>query len=153
MFYAPEIRGREAELSPIFSEFLSIAASIPPLTAVELLDAWAELDLVRAQTLQELRRYPVLLCPVASVPAFRHGARSWNIDGRTVEYFDAWRHSQWFNALACPAAVVPVASSLEGLPIGVQIVARPFEDETALGIASIVDAMFGYRPPPIALGI
>ena len=150
MFYAPEIRGREAELSPIFSEFLSIAASLPPLTAADLLTAWAELDLVRAQTLHELRRYPVLLCPVASVPAFRHGERSWNIDGCTVEYLDAWRHSQWFNALACPAAVVPVASSPEGLPIGVQIVGRPFEDETALGIASIVDVAFGYKPPPMA---
>jgi hypothetical protein len=34
----------------------------------------------------------------------------------------------------------------------VQIVARPFEDETALGIAAIVDAAFGYRAPAIALG-
>jgi Asp-tRNA(Asn)/Glu-tRNA(Gln) amidotransferase A subunit family amidase len=47
--------------------------------------------------------------------------------------------------------VVPVGSSPEGLPIGVQIVARPFQDETALGIAAIVDAAFGYRPPPMAL--
>jgi amidase len=37
------------------------------------------------------------------------------------------------------------------LPIGVQIVARPFEDETALGVAAVVDAAFGYRPPPMAL--
>ena len=36
----------------------------------------------------------------------------------------------------CPAAVVPGGSSPEGLPIGVQIVARPFEDEMALGIAA-----------------
>ena len=43
-----------------------------------------------------------------------------------------------------PAAVVPVGASPEGLPIGVQIVARPFEDETALGIAAVVDAAFGY---------
>jgi amidase len=150
MFYAPQIRGREKELSPIFTEFLDIAASFPPLAAPELLDAWAQLDLVRAQTLEELRRYPVLLCPVASVPAFRYGERSWSVDGRTVEYLDAWRYSQWFNALACPAAVVPVAGSSEGLPIGVQIVARPFEDETALGIAAIVDAAFGYQPPPMA---
>jgi amidase len=150
MFYAPEIRGREQELSPIFSEFLGIAASVPPLTAAELLDAWANLDLLRAKTLEEMRKYPVLLCPVASIPAFRHGERSWNIDGRTVEYLDAWRHTQWFNALAAPAAVVPVGQSPEGLPIGVQIVARPFEDETALGIAAIVDGAFGYRPPPMA---
>ncbi len=150
MFYAPEIRGREQELSPIFNEFLGIAAGAPPLTADQLLSAWADLDLLRAKTLEEMRKYPVLLCPVASVPAFRHGERIWEIEGRTVEYLDAWRHSQWFNALAAPAAVLPVGTSPEGLPIGVQIVARPFEDETALGIATVLDSAFGYHPPPMA---
>jgi Asp-tRNA(Asn)/Glu-tRNA(Gln) amidotransferase A subunit family amidase len=150
MFYAPTIRGREGQLSPIFKEFLGIAAATPPLTATELLNAWAELDVLRAKTLEEMSEYPVLLCPVASVPAFRHGERKWSIDGREVEYLDAVRHTQWFNALAAPAAVVPVGFSAEGLPIGVQIVARPFEDETALGVAAVVDAAFGYRPPPLA---
>jgi amidase len=151
MFYAPAIRGRESELSPIFNEFLGIAAGAPALTAAELLNAWAELDLLRAKTLEEMRKFPVLLCPVASVPAFQHGERTWIVEGTAVEYLDAWRHSQWFNALACTAAVVPVGRSPEGLPIGVQIVARPFEDETALGIAAIVDEAFGYRAPTMAL--
>ncbi len=150
MFDAPAIRGKENQLSPIFNEFLSIAASVPPITATELLYAWAELDLLRAKTLAEMSKYPVLLCPVASVPAWRHGERCWNIDGKAVEYLDAVRYTQWFNTLAAPAAVVPVGKSPEGLPIGVQIVSRPFEDETALGIAAIVDAAFGYRAPPIA---
>jgi len=152
MFYAPAIRGRESELSLIFNEFLSIAASVPALTSEELLNAWAELDLLRAKTLEELRSFPILLCPVASVPAFRHGERSWTVEGRQVKYLDAWRHTQWFNALAAPAAVIPVGQSPECLPIGVQIVARPFEDEIVLGIAAIVDQAFGYRPPPLALG-
>jgi Asp-tRNA(Asn)/Glu-tRNA(Gln) amidotransferase A subunit family amidase len=34
----------------------------------------------------------------------------------------------------------------------VQIVARPFEDEKVLAIASVVDAAFGYRAPPMAQG-
>ena len=152
MFYAPGIAGREDELSPIFREFLGIAAGVAPLTAAELLNAWAELDLLRAETLEEMKKYPVWLCPVASVPAFRHGERAWDVEGQTVEYLDAWRYSQWFNALACPAAVVPVGRSPEGLPIGVQVVARPFEDEIALGIAAVVDAAFGYRAPVMALG-
>jgi len=150
MFYAPEIRGKRDRLSPIFSEFLSIAEAAPPLTAVELLDAWAELDVLRAKTLEAMSEYPVLLCPVASIPAFRHGERSWIVEGQAVEYLDAVRHTQWFNALAAPAAVVPVGRSPEGLPIGVQIAARPFHDETALGVAAVVDAAFGYRPPPMA---
>ena len=151
LFYAPAIAGREHQLSPIFNEFLGFAEALPQLTAVELLDAWAELDLLRAKTLAEMSKFPVLLCPVASIPAFRHGERQWIVEGRAVKYLDAVRHTQWFNALAAPAAVVPVGRSPEGLPIGVQIVARPFEDEIALGIAAIVDAAFGYRPPPLAM--
>jgi amidase len=150
MFYAPAIRGKEHRLSPIFNEFLGFAESVEPLTSAELLDAWAELDLLRSKTLAEMGKHPVLLCPVASIPAFRHGEREWTVEGRAVKYLDAVRHTQWFNALAAPAAVVPVGTSPEGLPIGVQIVARPFEDETALGVAAVVDAAFGYRPPPIA---
>ena len=151
MFYEPEIRGKRDRLSPIFLEFLGFAEAVPPLTATELLSAWAELDVLRSKTLAEMRKFPVLLCPVASIPAFRHGERKWDVEGRVVEYLDAWRYSQWFNALAAPAAVVPVGASPAGLPIGVQIVARPFEDEAALGIAAVVDAAFGFKPPKLAL--
>jgi amidase len=150
MFYAPTIRGKEKELSPLFKEFLSIAASAPPLTADSLLQAWAELDLLRARTLAEMSGHAVLLCPVCSVPAFRHGERAWEIEGRTVEYLDAMRFTQWFNVLAAPAAVVPVGRSPEGLPIGVQIVARPYHDETVLGVAMVLDAAFGYHAPAMA---
>jgi amidase len=152
MFYEPAIRGKQSQLSPIFREFLGFAEAAGPLSATDLLNAWAELDVVRAKMLEEMRKYPVLLCPVASVPAFRHGERTWSVDGQTVEYLDAWRHTQWFNALAAPAAVVPVGQSREGLPIGVQIAGRPFEDEAVLAVASIVDAAFGYRAPATAHG-
>ncbi len=152
MFYEPEIRGRRDRLSPIFLEFLEIAVAAGPLTATELLNAWAESDVLRARTLEEMSEYPVLLCPVASIPAFRPGERSWRIDGQSVAYLDAVRHTQWFNMLAAPAAVVPVGRSPEGLPIGVQIVARPFEDEVVMTVAAVIDEAFGYRPPPLAIG-
>ena len=150
MFYAPSIAGREHLLSPLFSEFLSIAHAAPPLTPAALLDAWAQLDLLRASTLAQMAEYPILLCPVASLPAFRPDERSWAIDGKTVAYLDAVRHTQWFNALAAPAAVVPIGFSPCGLPIGVQIAGRPFDDERVLGVAAILDAAFGYHAPPIA---
>jgi Asp-tRNA(Asn)/Glu-tRNA(Gln) amidotransferase A subunit family amidase len=150
MFYEPEIRGKQDQLSPVFKGFLSIAEAAGPLSATELLDSWAEIDLLRSKALAEMSQFPVLLCPVASIPAFRHDERAWRIDGVQVDYLDAMRHTQWFNALACPAAVVPVNSSPDGLPIGVQIVARPFQDEMALSIAAVVDAAFGYRSPPMA---
>jgi amidase len=150
MFYAPTIRGREQELSPVFRDFLEIAQSESPLTAESLLQAWAECDTVRGKLLAEMREVPILLTPVCAVPAFRHGERAWNIDGATVRYLDAMRYTQWFNVLASPAAVVPVGNSVQGLPIGVQVAGRPFEDESVLAVASAVERAFGYRPPPLA---
>ncbi len=152
MFYEPAIRGKRERLSPIFKEFLEIAEQRGEFSASELLSAWAEMDLLRAKTLEEMREHPVLLCPVASVPAWKHGERAWIVDGVEVKYLDAVRHTQWFNVLGAPAAVVPVGRSAEGLPIGVQIAGRPFEDEVVLGIASVIDAAFGYRAPAMAHG-
>ncbi|HET8635968.1 MAG TPA: amidase family protein, partial [Acidobacteriaceae bacterium] len=70
MFYAPTIRGREAELSPMFRQFLATARAEPPLTAESLLHAWAETDVLRSQFLAEMRDYPLLLTPVCATPAF-----------------------------------------------------------------------------------
>jgi amidase len=151
LFYEPETQGKLDQLSPVFSEFLSIANAAGELSTRELLFAWAELDLLRSKFLAEISEFPVLLCPVASIPAFRHNEREWTIDGTSVRYLDAVRHTQWFNAMAMPAAVVPVGSSPEGLPIGVQIATRPFEDETAIAVAAVIDAAFGYRIPPLPI--
>jgi amidase len=60
------------------------------------------------------------------------------------------RYAQWFNLLAAPAAVVPVGRSPEGLPIGVQLVGRPFEDEVVLKAAWFINYAFGYVPPPLS---
>jgi Asp-tRNA(Asn)/Glu-tRNA(Gln) amidotransferase A subunit family amidase len=139
-----------AVISPIFTDFLKIAHAAGTLTATELLAAWAEIDHVRGQLLEEMRDFPILLCPACAIPAFRHGEREWLVDGERVEYLDAMRYTQWFNLLGAPAAVVPVGRSPEGLPIGVQIAGRPWRDEQVLAVARVVDAEFGYARPPLA---
>ncbi len=149
MFVDSLVKGHESNLSPILQGFLEIAHAEPPLTADELLNTWAECDVIRGKLLQQMQEFPVLLCPVCSIPAFRHGERKWKVAGQEVEYLDVMRYTQWFNLLAAPAAVVPVGRSPEGLPIGVQIVAHPFEDEVALAVASIIDHEFGFVAPPI----
>jgi Asp-tRNA(Asn)/Glu-tRNA(Gln) amidotransferase A subunit family amidase len=151
MLLDPLVRARHAELSPTFLDFLSIAHREPPLSAEELLSAWMDCDHVRRKLLAEMESFPILLCPVCAIPAFRHGERKWDVDGQRLEYLDAMRYTQWFNLLGAPAAVVPVGRSPEGLPIGVQIAGRPFEDERVLGIAAAVEASFGYQPPPLTV--
>jgi Asp-tRNA(Asn)/Glu-tRNA(Gln) amidotransferase A subunit family amidase len=152
MLLDPLVRERQSELSPTFLDFLAIAHSEPPLSSHELFSAWMDLDRVRRKLLAEMEKFPILLCPVCAVPAFRHGERAWKVDGQRVDYLDAMRYTQWFNLLGAPAAVVPVGKSQEGLPIGVQIAGRPFEDERVLGIAAAIEASFGYTPPPLSVG-
>jgi len=151
MLYQPTIRGREDELSPTFRDFLELARADTPLTADSLLEAWVESDIVRGKLLEEMRDFPILLCPVCSIPAFRPLERSWIVEGQRVAYLDAMRYTQWFNLLGGPAAVIPVTRSAEGLPIGVQLAGRPFADELVLEIAAALEAEFGYQPPPLAL--
>jgi Asp-tRNA(Asn)/Glu-tRNA(Gln) amidotransferase A subunit family amidase len=149
LMYEPTIRGREAQLSPTFRGFLELAAAETRLSAAALLQAWAQCDVVRRNILQEMQTTSLLLCPVCAIPGFRFGERLWNVEGQPVRYLDAMRYTQWFNLLAAPAAVVPVALSAAGLPIGVQIAGRPFHDEEVLAVAAAVDREFGYRAPPL----
>jgi Asp-tRNA(Asn)/Glu-tRNA(Gln) amidotransferase A subunit family amidase len=150
MLLGPMIKGREADLSPILKEFSSWVAAEPTHTGTSLLDTWIQRDVVRTQVFRQMHRYPILLCPVASIPAFRHGERSWKIERQTVKYLDAWSYTEWFNLLGTPAAVVPVAQSAEGLPIGVQISGLPWEEEKVLAVAAALEAECGeWRQPPI----
>jgi Asp-tRNA(Asn)/Glu-tRNA(Gln) amidotransferase A subunit family amidase len=151
MVLRPMFKGREADLSPILKQFLELSASEPALTADTLLDAWIRRDLLRAQFFTQMQQYPILLCPAAAIPAFRHGERSWQVEDRTVHYLDAWSYTEFFSLLGNPAAVVPVGRSPEGLPIGVQIVGRPWEEERVLAVAAALEKQCGaWKIPPIA---
>ena len=50
-----------------------------------------------------------------------------------------------------PAAVVPVGVSPEGLPIGVQVMGGPFDEEQVLAVAAAIERESGgYRRTPIS---
>jgi Asp-tRNA(Asn)/Glu-tRNA(Gln) amidotransferase A subunit family amidase len=150
MLIGPMFAGREQDMSPTLKQFLEWSAAEPNLSGQAVIDAWIRRDTLRATFLAQMRKYPILLCPPAAIPAFRHGERSWTIDGKTVEYLDAWSYAEWFNLLGNPAAVIPVSQSREGLPVGVQIVGRPWEEEQVLSVASVLERELGPgKWPPI----
>jgi len=145
----PLVAGREAEVHPNLVQFLDWTRRDPPLTALRLLQVEIARDMLRTRVLRQMERYPVLLCPVAPIPAFRHGEREWTIEGSRVHYLDAWRYTAWFNLLQNPGVSVPVTTSAEGLPIGVQVVARPWDELAALDIARVIEQSRGpWQPPP-----
>ena len=112
----------------------------------DLLHSWVAQDLMRLKLREIMQRFPILLCPVASVPAFRHGERTWTIEGERVGYPDAFVYSQVFNLLGVPAASVPVGTSPDGLPIGVQVVGRPHEDQIVLEVVRDLEASLQGLP-------
>ena len=151
MLIDPMFLGREQDQSPILRQFLGWSRNQAELTGESLLEAWIGRDMARARFLEQMRKYPILLCPAAAIPAFRHGERSWQVEGETVPYLDAWSYTEWFNLLGNPAAVVPVSHSAEGLPIGVQIVGRPWEEEQVLSVAAALEKeCTAWKMPPIA---
>jgi Asp-tRNA(Asn)/Glu-tRNA(Gln) amidotransferase A subunit family amidase len=142
-------KGRESDLSPILKQFLGWSEAEPVLTGETLLGAWIQRDELRARFFEQMQQYPILLCPAAAIPAFRHGERSWQVEGKPVNYLDAWSYAEFFNLLGNPAAVVPVGRSPEGLPIGVQIVGRPWEEEQVLSVAAVLEKTCGaWKIPP-----
>ena len=150
MLIRPMFQGREHDMSPILRQFLEWSDAEPELTGEALLHAWIGRDVIRGKFLAQMRDYPILLCPAAAIPAFRHGERSWKIDGQAVSYLDAWSYTEWFNLLGNPAAVVPVIHSEKGLPIGVQIVGKPWEEEQVLAVAAVLERECGaWQVPPL----
>ncbi len=147
----PMIKGREADLSPMLKEFSTRSGS-PAVAHRPILARY--LDPARRTAHKDF-------CPDAGLsgaalsrgcrfPAFRHGERSWQVEEKTVKYLDAWSYTEWFNLLGTPAVVVPVGKSPEGLPIGVQIVARPWQEELAISVAAALEDEVGrHGHPPI----
>jgi Asp-tRNA(Asn)/Glu-tRNA(Gln) amidotransferase A subunit family amidase len=148
--FEPTVRGRENDLSPMYRAWRATVARQPPLDGQEWMNTMIGRDALRGNLLRKMEEFPILLGPVCAIPAFRHGEREWRVQGRQVEYLKAMNYSQWFNLLGGPAVSVPAGKSPEGLPIGVQVIGRPWEDEAVLAVAAkIEEAAGGFRPPPI----
>ena len=103
---------------------------------------WAELDAYRAEMFAFLQRYDAILCPAYPQPALPHGTST------LEENFRGFSHTMAYNVTGWPAAVVRCGTSKEGLPIAVQVVARPHREDVALAIASrLEEALGGWAPP------
>lgn len=143
------VKGREDQLSPILREYISYAAPESPVTLDGLLSACTQRDNVRAEILAQMRDVPILLSPVSSAPAFPHDQGTYR-PGAEHCYRDTMRYSQWLNLTGFPGASVPMGLSSEGLPVGVQVIGRPHEEELVLAIAERIEQARGpWQPPPL----
>jgi amidase len=128
--------------------FARLGRSIPPPVL-----EWA----LRNDTSERMRpffeRHAVLLNPVMALPPVAAGR--WEGLGalRTLlGMIAAYPFTAQWNLTGQPAIAVPVGTSDDGLPVGVQLVGRKGEEATLLGLAAQLEAEMGRteRRPPVS---
>jgi amidase len=123
------------ELSP-FLEWLKSARQAPSAALTDLVE---QVDRLRSRLVGYMWNYDILVCPVATRPAIPHGIDP-RSDGGTTYMVP-------FNLLGWPVVVVRCGSSPEGLPIGVQVVGRPWTEDVVLAVAKHLEREFGGWQP------
>ncbi|HAK61024.1 MAG TPA: hypothetical protein DCO77_11680 [Nitrospiraceae bacterium] len=134
--------GKARVASSVIGNLSPLSAFLGPLVRVLGYPRPGGLDKLRSEILAALGPGGVLLLPVLPTTARPHGY-SWTSAG--IPFYTAI-----INALGFPAAAVPVGMSEGGLPLSVQIIAGPGEDETTLAAASVIEQAFGgWRMAPL----
>ena len=140
--------GREEEGGDFVRWRLATADNNPTPKLDEYISAWMERDRLRLVLNQWMNEVPLLVAPVGATPALKHDTLKVTIGGTTLSAFRAFSYSQAFNVFDLPSVSLPAGVSAEGLPIGVQIVGRPFEEDAVLVAAAIVEeALGGWQLP------
>lgn len=109
----------------------------------------------RDQAIQAWERFfatqDILLCPAAMTTAFPHCAPGapLDVDGREEMYWAISGHATLFNYTGHPAIVLPYTRDDHGLPIGVQLVGKRWDEARLLAIAQALETVTGpFRRPP-----
>ncbi len=146
--------GNEEKAGDFVRWRLATADDQHPQTIDEYISSWQERDALRERLLEWMGKVPLLLAPVGATPALLHNAHKVTVGSQTLSTFRAFSYSQAFNVFDLPVVVVPAGRSSEGLPIGVQIVGRPFAEATVLSAAAVVEAALGgwQMPTPLSNG-
>jgi Asp-tRNA(Asn)/Glu-tRNA(Gln) amidotransferase A subunit family amidase len=148
-FVRAAYQGREDEAGRAARVILERAGRWGEPSLEDLLKTWDERDRVRARLLRWMERTPLFVAPVGAVPAFRHEEFGRvEVEGRVVPTFRAFSYAHAANVYDLPAVAVPAGRTRAGLPIGVQVVGRPFEESRVLDAARVIEEALGGRLAP-----
>jgi aspartyl-tRNA(Asn)/glutamyl-tRNA(Gln) amidotransferase subunit A len=136
---AATIAGHEDEVCDYTSWWVRSLAGSPD--AREGIEAEAE---IQRRIGAVLDRFDALLCPTMSIAALHAGVdyttAPLTIAGATLDAFRDVCLTEVFNAASrCPVVTVPVGRDPDGVPIGVQVAGRTYDDVTAFRIAATLE--------------
>lgn len=124
-YYEPYLRERPDEVGVFPRDRLLAAYAYDPTTGVKIQQARAVL---RARIMERLEGYDLL-----ALPGLPHEAPELGVVGANTRFTGP------FNALGWPAIVVPTILGEGGLPVSIQLVARPWLETLVLRAARVVE--------------
>ena len=132
-YHADTLRARAADYDPEVARRLKVAAFI---TGRHYVHAQQVRGLIRADVDAALARRDVLLAPTTPMPAPALDERQVTLgDGPSPVRPALIRFTQPFNLSGHPVCSLPCGFTAGGLPVGMQIVGRPFDEATVLRAA------------------
>ena len=126
---------------PLTERWIKTISPVTDSTA-EVIDAVAQWDEFRRGMASYMADYDVILSPVTAEPAPPHGT---TLEPSALRGFS---YVLYYNLTGWPGAVVRGGTSPEGLPIGVQVGAKPWRDHVALAVAKHIESELGGWQPP-----
>lgn len=134
-------------LDPALADVVEQAKSI---TLDDYQDAVRARGLLGAQMRQFMEGYDLLVTPTLPIPAFEAGRLAPQSASKTAKWVNWTPFSYPFNLTQQPAASVPCGFSANGLPFGLQLVGRMFDDQSVLKAAHAYERATAWhkaRPP------
>ena len=131
-YHAGWLRARAADYQPDVRERLKMGALV---SGVHYVRGQQVRQLVRREVDAALARRDVLLAPATPIPAPVLGEKEAHLgDGKSDVRSALIRLTRPFNFSGHPACSVPCGFTAGGLPIGMQVVGRPFDEATVLRV-------------------
>lgn len=126
--------------SPLLQKLITVAKECE-FSVQELRMRFIEIDKFNLDMFAFLQEWDVIICPVAATPAKIHGT--------TLQQIADFSYTMSYNLCGAPAVAVPCGMAA-GLPIGLQVIARPWRDDIALAVARLLESENISRRPRVA---
>ncbi len=132
------------EVAPYLAGALGDSARFdaPALSHRQFADLFTRWHAFKSRMTQFFADYDVMLCPASAIPAPTHETDIKSTEATMLSYTAPFSITGW------PVAVVRSGTSEDGLPIGLQIVGKPFQEHVVLAVARFLEQEFGGFVPP-----
>ena len=101
-----------------------------------------------------MENYDIFLCPTNAIPAVKADHDTWDenftVNGIKTNPENGWLLSYPFNMLSrCSVMSVPAGKAENGVPIGVQIVGKSYDDASVFRAATAFETLIGFERPEL----